>query len=659
MADTGGGKKVSEAGVTTFLPHPGAQVIKEKISYPGFHTSVRIASNKSDTIRELASAFGVYTRSDGNSFGSKKYGIFSSSRGDLAALYTRHVTDSQVLNIQELATLWHLPNIKVKTSSIVWGTSVLSEPPDNLPTAYNATEEDKLKMNFFARTLYKNHDVIFGSKDLDRFRHMWILGKTGTGKSTLIANMAIDDFKKDRGVGIIDPHGDLCDTLLEYIPKHRINQTIYFNPADKEFPMVINPLEVTNREEAELVVSGIVSIFNKIFGFSWGPRLEYILRNTLLTLSTIPDTTLEDVLTVLTNAQYRKRIIDQTTDPVLRNFWINEFDRMPDKQREEAVSPILNKVGQFVTSPMIRRIIGQSKSSISIDQVMDEGKIFLANLSQGRLGEDNSALLGAMIITKFQLAAMRRVDKLEAERREFYLYVDEFQNFATPSFMKILSEARKYKLSLTLANQYMGQIPEEVQKSILGNAGTMIAFACGADDAGIIQKEFAETFSEGDLVNLANRQIAIKLLVDGHSTRPFIAHTLPLPVSKNQNRDKVIRTSRERWSAKPEPINKPRFGDIDREAPQKPQQQYGGGNRGGGHSPRPQQTQQRGDNRPQHTNSPRPQQHNPVNQNQPRPQGNTYRIPKPEEKKVDITIPETPVATSGQVFEAPKQDPTS
>jgi hypothetical protein len=412
------------------------------------------------------------------------------------------------------------------------------------------SEEEKENRNFFARTTAKNREVIFGLKTIDRRRHAWIVGKTGTGKSTLIANMAIDDLKKGRGIAIIDPHGDLCDTVMDYIPKERINQTIFFNPADRDFPIVLNPLEVTNREEAELVVSGIVSIFNKIFGFSWGPRLEYILRNTLLTLAALPDTTLENVLTALTNPTYRKKMIAQTTDPVLKNFWVNEFEKMPDKQREEAISPILNKVGQFVTSPLIRRIIGQSKSSIHIEEVMNDGYILLASLSQGRLGEDNATLLGAMLITKFQLAAMRRVDMPEEQRRDFFLYVDEFQNFATPSFMKILSEARKYRLALTLANQYMAQIPPEVQKSILGNAGSMIAFTVGAEDASIIHKEYAEVFSETDLVNLANRQIAAKLMIDGHATRPFIAHTLPLPASKNQNREKVLRISRERWAFK-------------------------------------------------------------------------------------------------------------
>ena len=278
--------------------------------------------------------------------------------------------------------------------------------------------------------------------------------------------------------------------------------------------------------------------------------MEYILRNSFMTLSEIPDTTLEDVLKILANQSYRDKVVSKIKDPSLVHFWKEEFDKMPAVLQKEAIAPIQNKVGQFVTSPMIRRIIGVPKSSIAIDDIMDNGKIFLANLSQGRLGEDNAALLGAMLITKFQIAAMRRVDKPKEARTPFYLYVDEFQNFATDSFIKILSEARKFGLALTLANQYMAQIPEYVQKAILGNAGTLISFAVGAEDANVIFKEFAEVFSQNDLVNLQNFQIALKLTIDGHTTRPFLANTLPLPVSRNQNKDKVIRVSRERYAKK-------------------------------------------------------------------------------------------------------------
>jgi type IV secretory pathway VirB4 component len=403
-------------------------------------------------------------------------------------------------------------------------------------------------INFFGKTIFKNRDTIFGIKDIDRRRHIWAIGKTGTGKSTLIANMAIDDIKKGRGMAIIDPHGDLSEIILNYIPKHRINDVIYFNPADTEYPIAINPLEVTNKEEAELVVSGIVSIFNKLFGFSWGPRLEYILRNSLFTLAQVPNSTLKDVPLLLTNKLFRQRIEGSLTDETMRQFWVDEFDKMPERLQQEAISPILNKVGQFVTSPLIRTVIGHPKSSIKLDDVMNEGKILIANMSQGRLGEDNAALLGAMLITKFQLAAMHRVSMPEEQRRDFYLYVDEFQNFATGSFIKIMSEARKYRLDIMLANQYMAQIPPEVIQAILGNAGTVMTFAVGAGDADILFKEFAEVFSAQDLINLGKYQIATKMTIDGQVTRPFVSTTLPLPISSNENRQKVIDVSRERWT---------------------------------------------------------------------------------------------------------------
>lgn len=536
----------------TYSPRSDKSVIVEKVSFPGFKASVRMVSTSNKTLNELSSTFGVFTRSDGNSFKTKKYGLFS-KRNLVNDALTRVVDGDDILNIIELATLWHLPSEKIKTATIAWGTSVLSEAPDNLPNAITTQEEDKKNINFFGKTFFKNKDAIFGIKTEDRRRHVWVIGKTGTGKSTLIANMAIDDLKKDRGIAIIDPHGDLCETLLDYVPKRRINEVIYFNPADREHPIHINPLEVKDKQEAELVVSGLMSIFTKIWANVWSARMEYILRNSLLTLAQAENKTLSDVITLLTNKAYRNDIVQKVNDPVLKRYWVEEFDKMPPNLQQEAISAILNKVGQFITSPMIRAIISSPKSSVRLDEAMNEGKILLANLSQGRLGEDNAALLGAMLITKLQLAAMHRVDIPETERKDFYLYVDEFQNFATSSFIKILSEARKYRLNIMLANQYMAQIPEDVQKAILGNAGTITCFALGASDSDILHKEFAEVFSQNDLVNLSRFQIAIKMMINGQSTRPFLAQTLPLPISKNQNRQKVIEISRERYSVKLEP----------------------------------------------------------------------------------------------------------
>jgi len=539
----------------SYSPRSDANIINEKISYPGFKVTIRLAANTKQTLRELTSSFGVFTRADGNKFSSKKTSQLK-KKSALVYLLQRKVEDNQILNIQELATAWHLPSDKIKTTSIAWGTSVLSEPPEELPVAIDKSDEEKKEINYFAKTYFKNRETIFGIRTPDRRRHIWTLGKTGTGKSTLIANMAIDDLKKGRGLAVIDPHGDLIEILLDYVPKNRINDVIYFNPADSR-PPTINPLEVKTREEAELAASGLLSIFTKIWANVWSARMEYILRNSFLTLAQTPGSTLADVLKILSNRKFRDQIVQKIDDPNLVHYWNEEFNKMPERLQKEAISPIQNKVGQFVLSPMIREIIGQPKGSFRIDDIMDDGKIFFANLSQGRIGEDNANLLGAMLITKIQLAAMHRVDIREHERRDFYLYVDEFQNFATTSFIKILSEARKYRLNLMLANQYMAQIPEDVQKAILGNIGTMISFTAGAEDAQILHKEFSEVFTENDLVNLSRFQVAIKLTIDGQSNRPFLANTLPLPVSKNQNRPKVIETSRQRWSRKEKPQQEP------------------------------------------------------------------------------------------------------
>ena len=321
------GKLFAEKGTKnengTYSPRSDANIINEKISYPGLRVSLRIISNTKKTLTELSSAYGVYNRSEGNSFYAKRPGSFGRKKEE-EAIRGRITSDIQILNIVELATIWHLPNEKIKVPSILWGTSVLSEPPTNLPVSSDKSEEEKVEIDFFAKTLFRNKETIFGIKDKDRLRHIWTVGKTGTGKSTMIANMVIDDFKKGRGVAVIDPHGDLCEDLLDYIPKSRINDTVYFNPSDREFPIVINPLEVTNREEAELVVSGLMSIFTKVWANVWSARMEYILRNCFMTLSEIPDSTLADVLRILANQSYRNRVLSKITDVALIRFWKDE-----------------------------------------------------------------------------------------------------------------------------------------------------------------------------------------------------------------------------------------------------------------------------------------------------------------------------------------------
>jgi hypothetical protein len=457
---------------------------------------------------------------------------------------------SQHFSLLELATLFHLPNQTLAgIMNIAWGKKLMGEPPEDLPiVTADMTPEAKREINVFARALYKNKPTVYGLSRKDRRRHMYVIGKTGTGKSTLLANMAINDLKNNEGLCVIDPHGDLIDILLNYIPSHRINDTIYFDPSDTERTVKLNLFEGNNVVHRELIASGIVSVFKKLYAYSWGPRLEYILRNALLTLLKSETARMSDIVDMLTDANFRSKIVEKLDDPILKNFWVNEFDPMQEKQRNEAIAPILNKVGQFVSSPLVRDVVNARKSSFSIEEAMDQGKIILVNLSQGKLGEDNATLLGAMLITKIQLAAMARVNTPEEQRRDFYLYVDEFQNFATESFSKILSEARKYRLNLILANQYIAQIPEDVQKAIFGNCGSILSFVLGAEDSNVFSKEFGSQFTPDDLVSLNRHQIISKLSIDNQICDPFPAETLPLAKSSNMNKDKVVKASSERYA---------------------------------------------------------------------------------------------------------------
>jgi hypothetical protein len=553
-------KMYYDTSAARYTQNPHKMLMMKKASFQGGKIAIRLlAASQNPAIDpypfllNLAGTFGSFSLGEGNQFAFRKPILFKNWLIDkIKKRRLRYFENqSQILNAQELATLWHPPGYLLQgIKNIAWGKTLKGEPPENLPVASKLTEEEKISVNFFAKTDFKNQETIFGIKNTDRRKHLYIIGKTGAGKSTLIANMAIDDVRRDRGLGIIDPHGDLSETILDYIPKRRINDVVYLEPYDSDRPFSLNVLEIKNKQQKDLVASGIVSIFYKIYQDSWGPRLEYILRNVILTLLEVPNTTLVDVLNLLAHQDFRKKITSQLKDPVLRNFWEKEFAKMPDRLRAEAVSPIQNKVGQFVTSRMIRNIIGSPTSTINLEEIMNEGKILILNLSQGKLGEDNAALLGAMIITQIQLAAMNRSFQKEEERRDFFLYVDEFQNFATTSFVKILSEARKYRLSLTLANQYIDQLDEIVRKAIFGNVGTLISFVVGAQDAYFLSKEFGKIYTENDLVSLGKHEIVLKLSIDGMTSSPFPAKTLPLPSLKNDNREKIIRLSKERYGRK-------------------------------------------------------------------------------------------------------------
>ncbi|MFH0779803.1 MAG: type IV secretion system DNA-binding domain-containing protein [Parcubacteria group bacterium] len=407
-------------------------------------------------------------------------------------------------------------------------------------------------LTMLAETNFRGEKKKFGIRDDDRRRHVYVIGKTGMGKSVLLENMAYSDIINGKGICYVDPHGDSAELLIDCIPNSRINDVIYFNPADIDFPIAFNVLERVEPKNRHLVASGLIGVFKKIWADSWGPRLEYLLRNTILALLDYEGSTLLGVNRMLIDKEYRKKVIAKIQNPVVKAFWVDEYTKYSQQFMVEAISPIQNKVGQFLSTGLIRNIVGQVTSTINIRKIMDEGKIFILNLSKGRVGEDASSLLGAMMITKLQLAAMSRVDIPEEERKDFYLYVDEFQNFATESFANILSEARKYKLNLTLGHQYVGQLEiggnTVVRDAIFGNVGTIILFRIGAGDAEFLVKEFTPRFVEDDLVNLPKYNVYMKLMINGVSSDPFSARTLP-PISRRSgNAEKIISISRERYA---------------------------------------------------------------------------------------------------------------
>ena len=406
-----------------------------------------------------------------------------------------------------------------------------------------------MDINFFAETNFRNIRKKFGIKTDDRRRHVYVVGKTGMGKTAMLQNMAIQDIQNNKGIGFIDPHGEAAEGLLDFIPSSRINDVVYFDPADTEHPIAFNIMEHVDAEHRHLVASGLMGVFKKIWPDVWSARMEYILNNSILALLEYPGATLLGVNRMLADAEYRAKVVSKVTDPMIKAFWTQEFARYAQKYEVEATAAIQNKIGQFISTPIIRNIIGSTKSSIDMRKVMDEGKILILNLSKGRIGEDASRLLGALLITKLQLAAMSRVDTPEEERKDFFLYVDEFQNFATESFVNVLSEARKYRLALILSHQYIAQMEEGIRKGVFGNVGTICSFRVGADDATYLEKEFIPEFEAGDLVNLAKYNCYLKLMIDGVAGRPFSAQTLsPFLKPKTTEKEKIISASRKKYS---------------------------------------------------------------------------------------------------------------
>ena len=521
---------------------------EEKATKLGYEVKIRLVyvgqdqTNAKLNMQALVGTFKQFNSTNLNGF--KMLGG-SFDKNALDAYKERQFTDNGfILNISELASVYHLPHTNVETPNIVWASSKTAEPPAKLPMLTGDPSFDE-NISAFGLTDFRGIKHQFGMYRRDRSRHVYIIGQTGSGKSGLLTLFALSDIYHKQGYCIIDPHGDLAMDNLKFIPESRINDVVYFNPADTQYPMAFNPLEVYDPARKPNISSEVIGVLKRIFGESWGPRLEHILRYTLLALLDRPQTTMLDISRMLTDKDFRKETLTYCKDVTVLQFWKQEFGSWGDKQVTESVAPILNKVGAFTANPIIRNIIGQPKSSFDIRKIMDEGKILVVNLSKGLIGEDNAALLGAFLVTKVQLAAMSRSDIPNVEdRRPFYLYVDEFQNFATDSFAVILSEARKYGLNLTVANQYTSQMTESVRDAVFGNVGTTISFRVSADDAPILSKQFEPIFEAQDLLNLNNRHFVLSMIINGEKTPAFSATTLSIPKPPNDLTPRIVRNSR-------------------------------------------------------------------------------------------------------------------
>lgn len=461
---------------------------------------------------------------------SKPIGVANYQKRSLAG-------KTMTLNIEELASLYHLPHANVETPNILWANATTAEPPANLPI------KESPEVSMIAHTNFRGHNTLFGLPRSDRGRHLYIIGQTGAGKSGLLELLTTSDIKDGKGFAVIDPHGDYALSILQRIPASRINDVVYFNPADSDFPIGFNPLEVSDPKLRTHACSELIGVLKRMFE-SWGPRLEYILRYSILALLDYPDATMLDITRILTDKKFRDDVLTHVTDPVVRNFWTVEFASWNDKFAAEAVAPVLNKVGAFTANPLVRNIIGQPKGGFNIREIMDQEKILIVNLSRGLIGEDNAGLLGALMVTKVQMAAMSRADIPSEQRKPFYLYVDEFQNFATDSFATILSEARKYGLNLTVANQYTAQMMQSVKDAVFGNVGSIISFRTSADDARSMLKYFEPKFTEHDLVHMHNRNFVISMTINGEKVQAFSATTTDLAARGEDNSSAIIDQSR-------------------------------------------------------------------------------------------------------------------
>jgi hypothetical protein len=497
-------------------------------------------------VQEIASAFRQFTLPQSN-------GFTVSSVRQHKTLLTGFEERPYILSAEEVASLWHVPNILVKTPNIDWVLSKKLEPPVNLPIPGITDPEDSLTI--LGESVFQGQRMRFGIRTDDRRRHMYVIGKTGMGKSVLLQNMIFSDIHSGKGIGVIDPHGDLIESILRFIPRERSNDVVLFEPSDRDFPISLNIFECKDPAQQTLVVSGLMSVFMKMWPEAFSGRMEYILRNALLALLEAGGQSMLGILRIFADDAFRAKIMENVTNPVVKTFWEQEYTSWSDKYRTEAIAAIQNKIGQLLSTPLIRNIVGQVVSTLDIRHAMDTGKIVLMNLSKGKLGEDTVKFLGSMLVTKFQLDAMSRADIPEEQRRDFFLYVDEFQNFATKSFAEILSEARKYRLSLVMAHQFVTQLliqnsDTTLRDAVFGNVGSMLTFQVGSDDAEVLSLQFEEMVSPKDILTLPKYHAYIRLMIDGMPSKPFSVGTLPPPkFEQDEGRVEIIRgLSRERYA---------------------------------------------------------------------------------------------------------------
>lgn len=461
--------------------------------------------------------------------------------------FAHNLIESGIFTTDELASLYHAPDPLTKVRGVDWLYSRKAESPMNLPTEENTDPED---MSVFGVTDFRGRKFTFGMKREDRRRHLYIAGKSGSGKSKLLEKLIADDIKAHKGVCVIDPHGDLVQNLFYHVPKDRIEDVVYFSPSDMQFPIAFNPLENVSREFKQQVTQGLIEIFHKFFGADWTPKIEHVFRFTVLALLDFKKATLMGMQKMLTDRAYRQMVIAEIQDHVVKKFWANEFSSWSEKFDNEAIVPLINKLGQFLSNEMVRNIVAQPKNKVNFYDIMNKEKILLVELSKGKLGEENSSLLGSLLITKIEQEGMARAFIAQKDRKDFYLYVDEFQNFATKTFDNIFSEARKYRLDLTVSHQYLGQLSDSAKQTIFGNVGSMITFRMGADDAKYLAQEFAPRFGANDIMNLGVRELYVKMSIDGATTPAFSARTVSVtdPDFNDDHVRKIIDASRRKFA---------------------------------------------------------------------------------------------------------------